>query len=43
MFGCCHSIEFNLSYVKATEKFQNVFVRLGESEPRYITYFLEVD
>jgi hypothetical protein len=27
----------------AAEKFEKVFVRLGESEPRYMGYFLEVD
>jgi len=29
--------------LKAAEKFEKVFVRLGESEPRYMSYFLEVD
>jgi hypothetical protein len=29
--------------LKAAEKFENVFVRLGQSEPRYMSYFLEVD
>ena len=27
----------------AAERFEKVFVRLGESEPRYMGYFLEVD
>ena len=29
--------------LKVAEKFENVFVRLGQSEPRYMSYFLEVD
>jgi len=29
--------------LEAAEKFEKVFVRLGESEPRYMSYFLEVD
>jgi hypothetical protein len=29
--------------LEAVEKFEKVFVRLGESEPRYMGYFLEVD
>jgi hypothetical protein len=29
--------------LKAAEKFKKVFVRLGESQPRYMSYFLEVD
>jgi hypothetical protein len=29
--------------LKAAEKFEKVFVRLGQSEPRYVSYFLEVD
>jgi hypothetical protein len=29
--------------LKAAEKFEKVFVRLGESQPRYMSYFLEVD
>jgi hypothetical protein len=28
--------------LEAAEKFEKVFVRLGESEPRYMSYFLEV-
>jgi len=36
---------WNLTYLmlEATEKFEKVFVRLGQSEPRYMSYFLEVD
>uniref|UniRef100_A0A6N2LG45 hAT-like transposase RNase-H fold domain-containing protein n=1 Tax=Salix viminalis TaxID=40686 RepID=A0A6N2LG45_SALVM len=29
--------------LEVVEKLEKVFVRLGESEPRYISYFLEVD
>jgi hypothetical protein len=29
--------------LEAAEKFEKVFVRLGEKEPRYMSYFLEVD
>jgi hypothetical protein len=29
--------------LEAIEKFEKVFVRLGQSEPRYMSYFLEVD
>jgi hypothetical protein len=29
--------------LKVAENFEKVFVRLGESEPRYMTYFLKVD
>jgi hypothetical protein len=36
---------WNLTYLilEAAEKFEKVFVRLGEKEPRYMSYFLEVD
>ena len=36
---------WNSTYLmlKVTEKFENVLYRLGESEPGYISYFLEVD
>uniref|UniRef100_A0A6N2KYU4 Uncharacterized protein n=1 Tax=Salix viminalis TaxID=40686 RepID=A0A6N2KYU4_SALVM len=34
-------MEFNLSYLEVPEKFEKVFVRLGESEPSYMSYFLE--
>jgi len=37
-------MEFILSYVrKATKNFEKVFVSLGQSEPKYVSYFLEVD
>jgi len=37
-------MEFILSYVrKAIKNLEKVFVRLGQSEPRYVSYFLEVD
>jgi hypothetical protein len=29
--------------LEAAEKFEKVFVRLGEKEPRYMIYLLEVD
>jgi hypothetical protein len=29
--------------LKAVEKFEKVFMRLGQSEPRYMSYFLDVD
>jgi hypothetical protein len=29
--------------LKAAEKFEKMFVRLGESESKYMSYFLEVD
>jgi hypothetical protein len=29
--------------LEAAENFEKVFVRLGESEPRYMSYFLEVN
>ena len=29
--------------LEVAEKFEKVFVRLGQSEPRYMSYFLEVD
>jgi hypothetical protein len=29
--------------LEATEKFEKVFVRLGEKEPRYMSYLLEVN
>ena len=29
--------------LEAAEKFEKVFMRLGQSEPRYMSYFLEVD
>jgi hypothetical protein len=29
--------------LEAAEKFEKVFVRLCQSEPRYVSYFLEVD
>ena len=29
--------------LEAAEKFEKVFVRLDEIEPRYMSYFLEVD
>jgi hypothetical protein len=29
--------------LEAAEKFEKVFVRLGQSEPRYMSYFLKVD
>jgi len=36
---------WNSTYLmlETVEKFEKVFMRLGESEPRYISYFLEVD
>jgi len=36
---------WNSTYLmlEAAEKFEKVFVRLGQSEPRYMSYFLEVD
>ncbi|XP_034921578.1 zinc finger BED domain-containing protein RICESLEEPER 2-like [Populus alba] len=36
---------WNSTYLmlEAAEKFEKVFVRLGEKEPRYMSYFLEVD
>ena len=36
---------WNSTYLmlEVTEKFEKVFVRLGESEYRYMSYFLEVD
>jgi len=36
---------WNSTYLmlEAAAKFKKVFVRLGEKEPRYISYFLEVD
>uniref|UniRef100_A0A6N2L2W2 hAT-like transposase RNase-H fold domain-containing protein n=1 Tax=Salix viminalis TaxID=40686 RepID=A0A6N2L2W2_SALVM len=36
MFGLCNSMEFNLSHVGCCRKIEKVFVRLGESEPRYM-------
>jgi len=36
-------MEFNYLMLEAAEKFEKVFVRLGESESRYMSYFLEVD
>jgi len=37
--------QWNSTYLmlEAAEKFEKVFVRLGEKEPRYMSYFLEVD
>jgi len=29
--------------LEAAEKFEKVFLRLGQSELRYMSYFLEVD
>jgi hypothetical protein len=29
--------------LEAAKKFEKVFIRLGESKPRYLSYFLEVD
>jgi hypothetical protein len=29
--------------LEAAKKFEKVFVRLGEKEPRYMSYFLKVD
>jgi hypothetical protein len=36
---------WNSAYLmlEAAEKFEKKFIRLGESEPRYMSYFLEVD
>jgi len=36
---------WNSTYLmlKAAEKFEKMFVRLGESESKYMSYFLEVD
>jgi len=36
---------WNSTYLmlEAAEKFEKVFVRLGQSEPRYVSYFLKVD
>ena len=36
---------WNSTYLmlEAVEKFEKMFVRLGQSEPRYMSYFLEVD
>jgi hypothetical protein len=28
--------------LEAAEKFEKVFMRLGQSEPRYMSYFLEI-
>ena len=36
---------WNSTYLmlEAAKKFEKVFVRLGKSEPKYMSYFLEVD
>ena len=38
-------LKWNSTYLmlEAAEKFEKVFVRLGEGEARYMSYFLEVD
>jgi hypothetical protein len=32
-----------IQLILTAEKFEKVFVKLGESEPRYMSYFLDVD